>query len=81
MIRYYCKDVEDIARKISVSGGPNHTDADHWRYFLLRISNASLKLTEAVASSTRKHANSVVDWDSFRVFFSKRGLALAKMPG
>ena len=39
------------------------------------------RLREAIAASTRWHANEVVPWNDMRAFLARRGIALNKQPG
>ena len=47
----------------------------------MRYGNASARMREAIAASTRLHANEVVPWNAMRAFLARRGVALDKQPG
>ena len=73
--------VKKGAHMIRGSAGPSGTDSENWSNFLLRYGDHSKRLREAVAASTRKHANQIVEWNDIWAFLSRRGVALDKNPG
>ena len=63
--------VQKVAKNLSGGAGVSGLDAAQWQYLLLNHGGASEKLSEAMASLTRRLANTVVDWDVIRALKAK----------
>ena len=73
--------IERAARKLRGGAGPSGLDAIHWQSFLLRYGKHSEGLREAMATVTRRLANSLVNLEDVRTLKVKWLTALDKCPG
>ena len=64
--------IKSVAKRLGGSAGHSGTDLTQWSSFLLRYGIASARLREAVAASTRRHANEVVPWADIRALLAHR---------
>ena len=68
--------VQKVAKNLSGGAGVSGLDTAQWQYLLLNHGGG-----EAMASLTRRLANTVVDWDVIRALKAKKLIALDKCPG
>ena len=73
--------IKKVAHSLSGSAGVSAIDALQWQDLLLKHSRASERLREAIASLTRRLANSLVLWDDIRALKANKLVALDKCPG
>ena len=73
--------VKKVAHSLSGSAGVSAIDALQWQDLLLKHGGASERLREAIASLTRRLANSLVLWDDIRALKANKLVALDKCPG
>ena len=67
-----------VAHSLSGSAGVSAIDALQWQDLLLKHGGASERLREAIASLTRRLANSLVLWDDIRALKANKLVALDK---
>jgi len=73
--------IEKAARSFTGGAGPSGVDGDQLSAMLLNYGSHSTDLREAFALSTRRLANSVVEWKELRAMSAKREIALSKIKG
>ena len=73
--------VEQVARHLRGSGGPDGADSYHWQCFLLHYGAHSSRMREAVADLATHLANGIVDWTDIQALMVNRLITLDKCPG
>ena len=73
--------IEKAARSFTGGAGPSGVDGDQLSAMLLNYGSHSTDLREAFALSTRRLANSIVEWKELRAMSAKREIALSKIKG
>jgi len=73
--------IEKAARSFTGGAGPSGVDGDQLSAMLLNYGSHSTDLREAFALSTRRLANSIVEWKELQAMSAKREIALSKTKG